>query len=131
MIFLWVLSALGCALGDLQGVILAFVVGSGGLCGCFRRAWGSVQALGVASFWPTRLPGVLNEGAAVSWEALCVSRSSFFNGSWFLDAFVGVLQKPLFLRAQRLRLFYRTLSGPPCPRQKPPQEPQDGTPACP
>ena len=78
MIFLWVLSALGCASGDLRGVILAFVVGSGGLCGCFRGAWGSVQALGVASFWPTRLPGVLNEGAAVSWEALCVSCSSFF-----------------------------------------------------
>ena len=78
MIFLWVLSALGCASGDLRGVILAFVVGSGGLCGCFRGAWGSVQALGVASFWPMRLPGVLNEGAAVSWETLCVSRSSFF-----------------------------------------------------
>ena len=73
--FLKVWCGLGCASGHLQRVLLALLAGSDGLCGSFRKAWGSVHALWITAFWPGRLQGVLNEGAVGSREALC---SSFF-----------------------------------------------------
>ena len=75
MVLWWVLCGLGCASGHLWGVILVVVAGSDGSCGSFRKAWGSMQVVWIASFWLGRLQGLLNEGAAGSGKLCAVAFS--------------------------------------------------------